>query len=258
MSTEPVIKQTKDGSTTLYSPRYDQCYHNPNGAVAESRHIFFEQTGILDDIRQNRPFNVFETGFGTGLNFILLLSYLSEARYSSQITYFSVEAYPVEPGTVSDFDFGDQPGLDSYKPLLTKIFGSVKNGLNRFEPSGQLSLQIYSGFFDRFFEHDQIPESFDYFFHDPFSPEVNPELWTPETFDSLKKISSPDGVLSTYCAATSARASMAVAGWAVARAAGALGKREMTIASPDPSRLSGRKRLNEQRLIRRFNDNEFS
>lgn len=257
MSTEPVIKRTKDGSTTLYSPRYDQCYHNPNGAVAESRHLFFEQTGILYDIRQNKPFNVFETGFGTGLNFILLLDYLSEVGYSSHITYHTVEAYPVEPGMVSGFNFGEGPRLYSYKSLLTDIFGKIVNGLNRFEPADYLTFKLYSGLFDRLFDEEQIQETFDYLFHDPFSPEVNPELWTPGTFESLKEISSPDAVLSTYCAATSARASMAVAGWNVSRAAGALGKREMTLASLNPSRLSKWKRLNEKRLIQRFENGDF-
>ena len=257
MSTEPVIKRTKDGSTTLYSPRYDQCYHNPNGAVAESRHLFFEQTGILDHIRQNKPFNIFETGFGTGLNFILLLDYLAETGYSSHITYWSVEAYPLGPGTVSGFDFGEEFQPDSYKPLLTDIFGKIRNGLNRFEPANHLTLKLYFGHFDQLFDEEQIPETFDYLFHDPFSPEVNPELWTPGVFRSLKKISSPDALLSTYCAATSARASMAVAGWSVARAGGALGKREMTLASLDPSHLTKWKRLNEKRLIERFENGEF-
>ena len=257
MSTEPVIKRTKDGSTTLYSPRYDQCYHNPNGAVAESRHIFFNQSGILEDIRQNQPFNIFETGFGTGLNLILLLDYLSEVGYNSQITYFTVEAHPVDPGVVSGFDFGEELRPDSYKPLLTDIFGKIRNGLNRFEPANYLTFKLYFGLFDRLFDEEQIPETFDYLFHDPFSPEVNPELWTPGAFESLKEISSPDAVLSTYCAATSARASMAVAGWNVARTAGALGKREMTLASLNPSRLSKRKRLNEKRLIERFENGEF-
>lgn len=257
MSTEAVIKRTKDGSTTLYSPRYDQCYHNPNGAVTESRQLFFEPTGILDDIRQNQPFNVFETGFGTGLNFILLLNYLSEVGYSSHITYFTIEAYPVDPETVSGFDFGEEIRLVSYKPLLTNIFSKIKPGLNRFDHGKHLTFKIYYGLFDRLFDEEQIPETFDYFFHDPFSPEVNPELWTPGTFKKLKENSSPDAVLSTYCAATSARASMAVAGWNVSRAAGALGKREMTIASLNESRLSKWKRLNEKRLIQRYKNGDF-
>lgn len=225
--------------------------------MAESRHIFFENTGILDNIRKNQPFNVFETGFGTGLNFILLLDYLSEVGYSSHITYYSVEAYPVDSAMVFGFDFGENPCLDSYKPMLIDIFEKIKQGLNRIEVDNHLTFILYSGLFDRLFVDEQIPVTFDYFFHDPFSPDVNPELWTPGTFESIREISTPDAVLSTYCAATSARSSMAVAGWNVCRAAGALGKREMTLASLNPSRLSKWKRLNEKRLIERFENGDF-
>lgn len=156
-----------------------------------------------------------------------------------------------------EFDFGYHSGLETYKPLLAELFGKLENGLNRFKPTEQMKLQIYSGLFDTLFAGSKPSVQFDYFFHDPFSPEVNPELWSPETFTSLKEIGSPDSVLSTYCAATSARASMAVAGWYVARADGALGKREMTLASLDPSRLSKWKRVDEKRLVHRFRNGDF-
>ncbi|NBC64748.1 MAG: hypothetical protein GVY07_03655, partial [Bacteroidetes bacterium] len=46
-TSKPIIKKTGDGSTSLYSPAFDQLYHNPNGAVAESRHVFFETNGLV-------------------------------------------------------------------------------------------------------------------------------------------------------------------------------------------------------------------
>lgn len=257
MSNEPIIKPTKDGSTTLYSPRFDQHYHNPNGAVAESHYIFFETTGLQEEICQHRSFNIFETGFGTGMNLILLLDQLEKVPYSGAITYLSVEAYPIDVETVSKLRFGADTGLEKYKPLLKRIFREAKPGMNRFDLGPDRTLLLYIGQFNHLFEQETISETFQFIFHDPFSPEVNAELWTPDVFQKLLSISSSNALLTTYCAASSARASMAVAGWVVAKNRGALGKREMTLASPDPDRLSGWKLVNEKRLIERFQKGEF-
>lgn len=257
LDSEPIIKPTKDGSSTLYSPRFGQLYHNPNGAVAESYYNFFETTGILEEIRQNHSFNIFETGFGTGMNLILLLDELKKVSYSGTVTYLTVEAYPIAVETVSKLQFGSDSELERYKPLLEKIFRESNPGMNQFDLGSGLTLLLHIGQFDQLFDEEVISGTFRFIFHDPFSPEVNSELWTPDVFRKLISISSTDALLSTYCAATSARAAMAVAGWFVAKNRGALGKREMTLASPDADRLAGWKLVNEKRLIDRFQNGEF-
>jgi tRNA U34 5-methylaminomethyl-2-thiouridine-forming methyltransferase MnmC len=73
----------------------------------------------------------------------------------------------------------------------------------------------------------------------------------------LKKYSNPNAMLTTYCAASRARGAMAWAGWHVARAPGALGKREMTIASLNPDGLKEFKRVNEERLAKRYVRDDF-
>jgi tRNA U34 5-methylaminomethyl-2-thiouridine-forming methyltransferase MnmC len=138
------------------------------------------------------------------------------------------------------------------------IFSNLTPGWNRFEISEQLTLWLWYGLFsDMEMPPPGQEQRMEFFFHDPFSPEVNGELWTREVFEKLTSIASDDAVLATYCAATSARAAMAAAGWNTARAPGALGKREMTIASLDKSKLTGFKVLNNQRLIERFNRGDF-
>jgi len=253
---KPKIKQTKDGSTTLYSSRFNQHYHNPNGAVAESRHVFFETPRLPDAINQKETLNIFETGFGTGLNLLLLSEYLKESESQTVVNYYSVEGFPVDGQTARDFDFGDNPELNKAKPLLIDIFEDLKPGLNKFELSGQLTLHLFIGLFDEFFKTNQV-NKIDFVLHDPFSPDANPDLWTLPVFQNLASISRNDAVLATYCAATSARAAMAVAGWNVAKAKGALGKREMTVASLNPEKLKPFKRINEKRLIERFERGDF-
>ncbi|MDZ7755395.1 tRNA (5-methylaminomethyl-2-thiouridine)(34)-methyltransferase MnmD [Rhodohalobacter sp.] len=251
---KPRISETKDGSTTLYSPVFDQHYHNPNGAVAESKIVFFETPGLVEALQERDHIAIFEMGFGTGLNLILLKNYLEQLENPPDVDFYTVEAFPVDPETAAKFDFGDELKQQNPGKLLQSIFSEADPGTNSFQISEYLTLNLFIGPFDDSPKPDQ---PIDYFFHDPFSPDVNAELWTPEVFQRLKSYAEKSAILSTYCAASSARAAMAVAGWKIARAPGALGKREMTLASLDEKNLDGFKRVNEQRLADRYHQGDF-
>ena len=251
------VKPTKDGSTTLFSKKFDQHYHNPNGAVAESRHVFFETPGVLAALKRQDFITIFETGFGTGMNLLLVLEYLEKTESPPAVIFNSVEAFPISPKTAAELNFGNNTFLNSSKHILSDIFGSLIPGLNQFELSTHLTFNLFAGFFDELFEQNAVSGQADFIFHDPFSPDANPDLWTIEVFKNLASVSKPDTVLSTYCAATSARAAMAAADWYVARAPGAVGKREMTVASRSSDKLANFKRVNEKRLIERLERGDF-
>ena len=230
MNDRPDHHITKDGSSTLYSKKYDQYYHNPNGSVSESKYLFFETPNVVQVLRENKLVTFFETGFGTGLNFLLLLDYYLSNECKSEVHFYSVEAFPVS--------------------------ANLKEGMNVIKPLDEvdITLHLFIGKFENF-KAEKIQA--DFVFHDAFSPEVNEELWTVSTFEKLKSMAKSDAVLSTYCAASKARAAMAVAGWKLAKAKGALGKREMTLTSLSDEKLTEFKRLNEERLIERFKAGDF-
>ncbi len=247
------IRATKDGSSTVYSQRFQQHYHNPNGAVAESRHVFFDQFGVLEKMKSAKEIRILEVGFGTGLNFLLALSYLRELHPEAVLFFESVEAFPLKPEEVPQLGYQHQlENLPEAEEILTEVFCNLKPGMNSFQ-FGNAHLNIWQGTFDTW---PISLENADAVFHDPFSPEANPELWTPEVFSKIAIKTAKNGVLTTYCAASKARAAMAKAEWLVARAQGALGKREMTVASRNPESLANFKRVNEQRLVQRFYDDE--
>jgi tRNA U34 5-methylaminomethyl-2-thiouridine-forming methyltransferase MnmC len=128
------------------------------------------------------------------------------------------------------------------------------NPMNRRQLGKHVLFELFIGPFD---QQPEPENSYQMILFDPFSPDVNPELWTREVFRKLADWSDPDVLLATYGAASSARAAMAAAGWKVARAPGALGKREMTLAALNPEMLSGWKRVNEDRLRERYESGEF-
>lgn len=253
------IEISKDGSHTLYSETQGSYYHNPNGAVDESLHVYFEQSGIVRALKEHLPVSVMEIGFGTGLNLLLLANLARKLESKSAISFTSVEAYPISPDEANQLNYArfvDHPQL--FDELLA-IFPGLHSGTDviTLKNVGSVQAQVHRCTFDDFELGAHHPEPFTHILHDPFDPVVSPELWTPSVFERLRLLSGDEAVLVTYGASSRARAAMAVGGWFVARAQGALGKREMTVASLAESRLEGLKRLNEQRLRDRWQAGEF-
>jgi tRNA U34 5-methylaminomethyl-2-thiouridine-forming methyltransferase MnmC len=126
--------------------------------------------------------------------------------------------------------------------------------MNHFEVSGNITLHLFNGMFDDF-PAEEIGAQ--YIFHDAFSPDANPDLWTGDVFKKIKQLGADNAVLSTYCAASKAQGALAWAGWKVAKTRGALGKREMIVAALNPERLNDHKRINEDHYARRYEEGDF-
>jgi tRNA U34 5-methylaminomethyl-2-thiouridine-forming methyltransferase MnmC len=74
---------------------------------------------------------------------------------------------------------------------------------------------------------------FDAVFLDPFSPRVEPDLWTPPFLAEIARRMAPGSILSTYSAATAVRAGLLAAGLRVGPGGRVGTKSEGTLASPD-------------------------
>src|SRR5690625_3986661 len=107
------IHISKDGSHTVWSERFRQYYHNPNGAVAESHHVFFDTPRLLDRLGGEDTFEIFEMGFGTGLNLLVLASLVKELgqqEKAPEITFRSVEAVPLSRDQAAELNVAHQCG----------------------------------------------------------------------------------------------------------------------------------------------------
>jgi len=257
--TDPQEQQSKvvatgDGSHTIYSSQFDQHYHNPNGAVAESKHVFFEQFRLLDDIRNSNPITILEVGFGTGLNLLLLMDYVLDMDSNSTINFYSIEGFPISSQISENLNYFQHLSYSNLANHLPAIFDNLSDGMNKFQLNSQVTLHLFNGMFESFNPDDLRA---DYIFHDAFSPDVNPELWTGDTFKKLADFSTKDALLTTYCAASKAQGAMAWAGWKVAKTQGALGKREMIIASLSEEPLADFNRINEEHYAHRYEERDF-
>lgn len=119
------LHQTKDGSSTLYSSEFDQYYHNPNGAATESLYVFFEQPGLIEFLPNADSITILEVGFGTGLNFLLLLDLIKKSNLNIPVNFYSIEAFPIKPEMATKIDFTDHLStlnLMIYFPVFFRTF----------------------------------------------------------------------------------------------------------------------------------------
>jgi len=68
----------------------------------------------------------------------------------------------------------------------------------------------------------------DAFYLDGFSPDRNPELWSPRIFSSLARLATSGATLATWTVAAAVREALSAAGFAIEKAPGYAGKRGMS------------------------------
>lgn len=209
------IIQTKDGSTTIYLPDWDESYHSKHGAVQEAYHVFINNGFSLF---KEKPIAVLEIGFGTGLNAFITCLEAEKSRHN--VSYVGVEAYPVTL---------DEARKMNYALEISPRSVSVYEQLHQTEWEVPIVLTDYFSLTKRkqFFEDINDIEAFDLIYFDAFGFNVQPELWNEEIFSKMYLALKPNGVLVTYACRTSIKNAMLAAGFSIEKLPGAPGKREM-------------------------------
>lgn len=224
--TEPV--QTADGSLTLYSRRYGQSYASHRGALAEARAVFLANSGVGARLTRGEAVRVLEVGFGTGLNFFVTaaacLEHPGAALYYSALEHTLLGAEPVR-----------QLGYETLVACdVVAHYLEWRGGLG--EPAGKTSvfewqnvrLELLLG---EATEQTLPPATFHAVYHDAFSPEVNPELWSERFLAELVRALRPGGALVSYCVQGRVRRTLQRLGLEVSKYPGpAGGKREVLVA----------------------------
>ena len=212
------IIETKDGSHTLYAPQFDEIYHSRNGALAESEHIFI-RNGL--EAYSTHVINVFEVGFGTGLN--SLLSWIYAESKGIKINFHSIELYPITEDLVAQINYPSLIGhQDKFQALHTAKWDET------IELSPHFSLhKLKASILDFRFPSSSV----NVVFFDAFSPEKQPEIWTVDVFAKVYDILTPGGILVTYCSKSAVRKDMQQVGFMITKLPGPHGKRDMVRAT---------------------------
>ncbi|QQS52098.1 MAG: tRNA (5-methylaminomethyl-2-thiouridine)(34)-methyltransferase MnmD [Bacteroidota bacterium] len=214
---EVKIIETADGSSSLFVPGLNECYHSVHGAVQESMHVFI--AAGLQSISKN-SIRIFEMGYGTGLNF--LLTYLNRGIHS--IDYHAIDAFPLKDAVIKKLNYVQNLSL---KPEEAELFERFHQSEGRV-----LHHECFSWHKSKCtLENYEAQVKFDLIYFDAFAPAIQPELWTIEVFEKLFAILNPGGILTTYCAKGQVRRNMQAAGFVTERLPGPPGKFEMLRAS---------------------------
>lgn len=199
---------------------WGETYHSRHGAIQEAKHVFI-QNGL--SLFKEQSVAILEIGFGTGLNAFITL--LEADKYSLDIDYVGVEAYPIVPEEVMQLNYVEALDAKEHSGEF-QLMHACEWGVKR-----EITTDFYLTKRKQFFNDISDQEYFDLIYFDAFGFQYQPELWTAEIFCKMFAALKPNGVLVTYACRGPIKRAMAAAGFLVEKLAGPPGKREMLRAS---------------------------
>lgn len=213
---EREIIKTLDGSTTIYSKEWDECYHSKFGAIQESKHVFIKN-GL--SLFENKTISILEIGFGTGLN--AFITFLESQKLELAIDYVGVEAYPVSVEELLSLNYITELNAENEISIFEKMHKSNWEESIALRPNFLLTKR------KQFFEDINDTDTFDLIYFDAFGYNSQPELWSTAIFQKMYNALKVNGILVTYAARGVVKRSMKEVGFTVEKLEGPPGKREM-------------------------------
>ncbi|MCX7553049.1 bifunctional tRNA (5-methylaminomethyl-2-thiouridine)(34)-methyltransferase MnmD/FAD-dependent 5-carboxymethylaminomethyl-2-thiouridine(34) oxidoreductase MnmC [Marinicella sp. S1101] len=218
-----------------HSIDFDDIYFNQENGVAETKHVFINGNDLINHWQKNREmddFVVAETGFGTGLNLLVLLHQWHLAKDKPKHLHFiSVEKHPL---SFDDIQKTHQafPELHPFSQQLLSIWHRFDDhfpcGIQRFDLNEQVSLTLAFG--DATENFKQLHATVDAWFLDGFAPKKNPDMWHDELITEINRLSRPGSTLATFTAAGDIRRRLEAHGFVIKKVPGFGKKREMITA----------------------------
>ena len=212
------IITTADGSHSLLNPDLEETYHSRHGAVQESRHVFIAN-GLEHwlQVTGKKELNLFEVGFGTGLN-AWLTQQLATTR-DLKVNYASVEAFPLLPDLWRQLNYA--PG----DPMFAQLHESPWD--TDIVINDQFTLHKIKGKL----EEIDMPDDVDLIYYDAFAPSKQPYLWDRAMLEKVCLPLKRAGVFVTYCAMGQLKRDLKSLGLTTETLPGPPGKKEMVRAS---------------------------
>lgn len=222
---------------TPVSDTFDDVYFSNESGLAETRYVFLQHNGLPERWHSHprRFFHVIETGFGTGLNFLLCWQAFRLYRQQHpmaqcQQLYFSTfEKYPL---TAADLQQALRawPELAELATLLLAQYPVALPGCHRLQlDDGTVTLDLWLGDVQDNLPQLPLANRADAWFLDGFAPSKNPQMWQDFLFDGMARLSQAGTTVATFTSAGLVRRGLKSAGFTVEKVKGFGRKREMAI-----------------------------
>lgn len=209
----------RDG--TPVSCAFDDVYFSLDGGVAETTHVFVNGNDLPARFATGgfAAFTIGETGFGTGLNFLVAAqAFLAHAPADAILHFVSVEKFPL---TVDDLArcHAHWPELAALAGELRAVYPPAVAGFHRRTlAAGRIRLTLLLG--DAATLLPRLDARVDAWFLDGFSPAKNADLWSDALFGELARLSAPNATYATFSAAGEVKRGLRAAGFTVKRLPG--------------------------------------
>ncbi|MDH5388201.1 MAG: bifunctional tRNA (5-methylaminomethyl-2-thiouridine)(34)-methyltransferase MnmD/FAD-dependent 5-carboxymethylaminomethyl-2-thiouridine(34) oxidoreductase MnmC [Gammaproteobacteria bacterium] len=215
-----------------YSPGYDDIYYSTAGGREESEYVFLKHNYLArrwQKLGADDHFVIAETGFGTGLNFVLTLqAWAEQASPEARLHYVAIEKHPVSPEDIKCVARNWPELAETYDELLSVYPLPVEGEHCRSLLGGRVQLHLV--FADVIAALKSRELQVDAWYLDGFGPDKNADLWSDQVFSLIEKNSKQGATLSTYTAAGFVRRGLQAAGFEVNKVKGHGKKREMITA----------------------------
>lgn len=203
----------------------DVYFSNENG-LAESRYVFLANNQLAERfaaLTADQHLVIGETGFGTGLNFLCAWQlFAQQAVTGARLHFVSVEKYPLNQADLQRA-LALWPELAPYSEQLLAQYVALHPGFQRLVfAGGRIVLTLLIG--DALELLGQLDAKVDAWFLDGFAPAKNPDMWTPELFTELARLSTTRTTLGTFTSTGYVRRRLNDAGFKIKRVPG-LGKK---------------------------------
>jgi len=177
---------------------YNDVYYSDCGALGQARHVFLDGNQLPGRWAKRPIFTIVETGFGTGLNFLVSwLAWQADPHACERLHYVSFEKHPLtraDLGAILSGHLINQPDTPEIRQLAVAIEALLAQwpviftaGLHRLVfAQGKVILTLGLG------DATQLAAGVrlrgDAFFLDGFSPAHNPEMWNLRLFKALARL----------------------------------------------------------------------
>lgn len=219
------------------SEQFDDFYFNTESGIDESRFVFIQPSKLQQRWQQHSgSFTMLETGFGSGLNFILTwLEWQAfqqanprenkTTQVSNHLHFISIEKFPLDKDQIAQA-LGLFPQLQPLSEQLIAEYPLLIKGFHSLQFKDQ-NLTLSLIFDDVSTALPQLNGPIDAWYLDGFAPAKNPDMWGDKLYSTMARLSREKTTLATFTAAGDVRRGLSAAGFKLHKVPGFGLKREM-------------------------------
>lgn len=244
----PIITADIDWHQDLpFSIQFDDIYYSAESGIEQSRHVFIDGNDLINrwvllHNEQRKIFTIAETGFGTGLNFLLTWHlWKQHAPKDAHLHYISCEKHPLNVNELQK-SLSQWPELAEEAKELLAQYPVLTPGYHQLSlTEGCVTLTLMLG--DVLDCYEQLLECgeakleseirsacVDAWYLDGFAPRKNKEMWSESLLTIIAMLSDKNTTLATYTVAAPVKKGLQQVGFVIDKRKGFGPKRHMLTA----------------------------